>query len=65
MTTPARLLNVDETARYLGGIHRSTVYDMVKSGKLTPVRVSRRRTMFDRLDLDAYIEATKAEAVAG
>jgi len=66
MELTARLLNVKETARYLGGIHPSTVYEMVKSGELTPVRVGQGRTMFDRLDLDSYIDSRKhTQAVAG
>lgn len=58
-TVNPRLLTVDGAAQYLGGIHRTTIYDLVTQGHLKPVKVGR-RTMFDRHDLDTYIEERKA-----
>jgi hypothetical protein len=66
MTSP-RLLDVADTAAYLGGISTSTVRSLVARGELTPVRMpscrgrgeSNRRLVFDRNDIDALIAKWK------
>jgi hypothetical protein len=63
----ARLLDVDATALYLGGIGTGTVRALVAQGALTPVRLpscrqasaSNRRLLFDRNDLDILIDKWK------
>jgi len=59
--TSKRLLTVKETARYLGRTENA-IREMVLSGKLVHIRADR-RIMFDRHDLDAWIEFNRvAEA---
>ncbi|MDR3012607.1 MAG: helix-turn-helix domain-containing protein [Chitinispirillales bacterium] len=36
------------------GVHRNTVMNWVKAGRLTPVRLSRRYYLFKREDLEAF-----------
>ena len=67
--TAPRLMNVAAAAEYLGGISRWTLYDLVAKEQLKPVKLpsvkyqSRRgrRLLFDRSDLDAFIEKCKRE----
>lgn len=40
---PDRLLSIDEAARQLGGIARSTVYQEIGAGRLRTIKVGRRR----------------------
>lgn len=65
-----RLLDVEATAEYLGGISIWTVRGLVEKGYLTPVRLpsvrhrgeNGRRLLFDRADLDRLIDQGKAGA---
>ena len=63
---PPRCLSVKETAGVLG-LSPSTVQGLVNSGKLTALRMifgSRKVYRIQKTDLEAYIEKTKAGAVA-
>lgn len=48
---------------YLGGIKRTTVYDLVDSGEIVRVKVGR-RSMITRASLDAYVARITAAATA-
>jgi excisionase family DNA binding protein len=58
--TRCRLLDVGQTAEYLG-MSESAIYNLVSDGKLQPVRFDR-RIRFDRRDLDKLIDGAKAPA---
>lgn len=66
--TEARLLDVPATARYLGDISVRAVHELRAAGHLRPVTLplagdrELRRLLFDRRDLDAFIEANKEPA---
>jgi excisionase family DNA binding protein len=49
------LLDYEAAQRYLGGVSRSTLKQLVTSKELRRLKI-RRRTLFRRDDLDAYIE---------
>lgn len=59
-----RLLDITATAAYLGGISTWTIRALVADGHLRPVRLpslrdknsNGRRLLFDRRDLDEFIE---------
>lgn len=53
-----RLLNVKHAAEYLGGISLWTMRGLGWSGQVPEVRVGR-RVLYDRQDLDRFIEASK------
>jgi excisionase family DNA binding protein len=54
-----RALDVPATAEYLG-VKRRTVFRLMESGELRPVRLPGvRRLLFDKHDLDALIEKAK------
>jgi excisionase family DNA binding protein len=56
-----RLLSREATAAYLGTTTR-TVDRLVGKGLLTPVRLpGLRRVLFDRAELDAFVDAGKAK----
>ena len=55
--TRRRLLDVEQTAEYLG-MTESAVYNLVSDSKLQPVRFDR-RIRFDIRDLDKLIEEAK------
>jgi len=55
-----RLFPVDDAAYYLG-ISRRQVYKLVEAGEIPKVPIGS-RSMFDRVDLDAYIERIKTAA---
>ncbi len=58
-TSPVRrLLNVKHAAEYLGGISLWTMRGLGWSGQVPEVRVGR-RVLYDRQDLDRFIEASK------
>lgn len=67
-----RLLDVGETALYLGGISQATVRRLVAQGVLCPVRLpscrrpgeSSRRLLFDVRDLDTLVETWKSGSSA-
>ena len=60
----SRLLGVHATATYLGITPRS-VYRLVEEGFLTPVRLpGLRRTLFDRQNLDDFVELTMAASAS-
>lgn len=62
-----RLLDAPAAARYLGGISVWTLRALVENGHLRPVRLPAvrrpgedgRRLLFDRADLDAFIDERK------
>lgn len=69
-TTPTRrLMDISAAAEYLGGISVWTIRAFVANGQLQAVKLpsvryqSRRsrRLLFDRADLDAFIEKSKRE----
>jgi excisionase family DNA binding protein len=55
LTEPPRCVRVEEAARLLG-VGRSTVYDLIRSGRLRSVKIGRRRLIprdaLDRLLVD-------------
>jgi excisionase family DNA binding protein len=57
MEAPSRLLTVKETCNYLR-ISPPTLYRMIDRKELVPVKIGK-RTLFDRKDLDKYIDAAK------
>jgi hypothetical protein len=62
-----RLLDVAATAQYLGGISTWTVRALISNADLCPIRLpachrkgeNGRRLLFDRRDLDEFIEKRK------
>ena len=58
MEEASRLLTVKETCLYLR-ISPPTLYRMIDRHELAPVKIGK-RTLFDREDLDKYIDAAKA-----
>ena len=58
MEEASRLLTVKETCLYLR-ISPPTLYRMIDRRELAPVKIGK-RTLFDREDLDKYIDASKA-----
>ncbi len=57
MEATSRLLTVKETCKYLR-ISPPTLYRMIDRKELVPVKIGK-RTLFDRKDLDKYIDAAK------
>lgn len=57
MEETSRLLTVKETCKYLR-ISAPTLYRMLERHELTPVKIGK-HTLFDRKDLDKYIDAAK------
>jgi len=53
ITEPPRCLRVEEAARLLN-VGRSTVYDLIRSGRLRSVKIGRRR-LVPRDALDALL----------
>jgi excisionase family DNA binding protein len=60
MEETSRLLTVRETCKYLR-ISAPTLYRMLERKELVPVKIGK-RTLFDRKDLDTYIDASKGPA---
>lgn len=68
--TERRLLDVAQTAAYLGGLGTDTVYELDASGVLTPARVvitgksgkQLRKVLFDRLALDRLVDGWRTPA---
>jgi hypothetical protein len=66
-TETSRLLDIRATAQYLGGLSTWTVRNFVADGHLRPVKLpsvrhkgeNGRRLLFDRRDLDAFIESRR------
>lgn len=49
-----RLNNLDSTREQLGGIGRTLVFDLIRTGQLRAVKIGR-RTMIPQSQIDAYI----------
>ena len=47
------LFDVEGARKVLGGIGRSTIYDLITEGQITPVKIGR-RTLFSRVELERY-----------
>tara|TARA_R100001510_G_C7598002_1_gene165475 strand:+ start:604 stop:804 length:201 start_codon:yes stop_codon:yes gene_type:complete len=57
----ARLLSATESSRYLC-LSKTTFLKMAKYKMLPqPIRITERRIVWDKADLDAYIEAIKSK----
>lgn len=54
MTESQPVLSITDTAIYLGGLSRATVYRMIEDGKLQRVKVGG-RAMITRASIDAYL----------
>jgi len=55
-----RLVGLEDAAGYIG-LTRRSVHRLVQRRLLTPVRLPGfRRTLFDRRDLDAFVDAARA-----
>jgi len=52
-----RLLTVKEALKYLK-VGRTTLYKLIKEGKIKPVKIGK-RTLIDKNDLDRLIEESK------
>ena len=61
MEEGSRLLTVKETCTYLR-ISPPTLYRMIDRRELVPVKIGK-RTLFDRKDLDKYIDASKGPLI--
>jgi excisionase family DNA binding protein len=59
---PKRLYDVKETCSYLG-ISRTTLYRMMKDAEILPITIYG-KLLFDKNDLDAFIENAKGKAKA-
>ena len=60
MDETSRLLTVKEACTYLR-ISAPTLYRMLERQELVPVKIGK-RTLFDKKDLDVYIDASKGPA---
>jgi excisionase family DNA binding protein len=49
------LCPLDESQAQLGGIGRTTLYDLIATGQLKPVKIGR-RTFIPQTELDAYVK---------
>lgn len=56
---PARLLTISEVAARLG-LHKSTIYGMLRDGVLPSVKTAQTARRVRESDLDAYIESLPA-----
>ncbi|MCK8113965.1 helix-turn-helix domain-containing protein [Anaerosoma tenue] len=56
----SRLLSVDEAQKALG-VHRSTLYELMRSGDIESVRIGRRR-LIPVQTIEAFIEGLRAVA---
>jgi len=56
-------MRAKETAKYLG-IGLSTVWLYAKQGKITPIKLSERVTIFRKSDLDTFIERNMLEVAS-
>lgn len=54
---PDRLLSLKAAGEALGGLARSTVHELVRTGRLPSVQIANRRRMIRESDLAAYIAA--------
>lgn len=59
MEEVSRLLTVDEAAKMLR-ISRASLYTLMKNKKIRVTRIGG-RTLFDRKDIDDFIEKSKTE----
>lgn len=51
-----RLLDIDGSRNYIGGISRESFYKLVRSGDLAVVKIGR-RTFVDRSELDRFVDS--------
>jgi len=58
-----RLLTVKEAMSYLK-IGRTTLYHLIKQGRIKPVKIGK-RTLIDKEDLDRLIEESKGKVGEG
>ncbi len=56
-------LRPKEAAKYLG-VGLSTIWHYAKQGKLHPIKLSERVTIFKKSDLDAFINNATSQEVA-
>src|SRR5262245_17978353 len=61
---PRRLVPIDDSLAELGGIGRTTLYELVKQGRLTKVNIGR-RGFITAESLAAYVDHLTAAAVGG
>ena len=59
-TEPPRCLRVEDAARLLN-VGRSTVYDLIRSGRLRSIKIGRRR-LVPRDALDAFLNELRDAA---
>ena len=57
---PSPLLTIEEAGQYLK-IGRSSLYNLMDRGLLTPVNIVSKRVTFLKSDLDAFISTRKAK----
>lgn len=54
-----QLNNIEQTSEKLGGLGRTRVFDLLRSGQLASVKIGRRRFVPDS-SIQQYIEGLKA-----
>ncbi|MEW2484101.1 helix-turn-helix domain-containing protein [Mycobacterium sp. NPDC049093] len=63
-TTVRRLVPIPEARQALGGIGRSTLYELVARGEFVKVNIGRRGFITAK-SLDAYVDRLSVSAVGG
>lgn len=56
-------MRAKQASKYLG-VGLSTIWLYAKQGKITPVKLSERVTIFKKSDLDTFIESNKVEVAS-
>jgi excisionase family DNA binding protein len=59
-----KLLDIEATQEQLGGLGRTTVFELIRAGKLRSVKVGKRR-MIPQSQIDAYIAGLLDQPTAG
>jgi hypothetical protein len=60
-TTEPRLVDYAEAMHLLGGISRTTLHELIVSGRLTRASIGR-RSFVTRLSIDDYVDAISTPA---
>lgn len=61
--TDELLVDIETTMNRLGGLARSTVYELLATGEIEAVKLGRRR-MVVAASLNAYVDRLRAEVTA-
>ena len=63
MSNVSENMRAKEASKYLG-VGLSTIWLYAKQGKITPIKLSERVTIFKRSDIEAFIESNKVEVAS-